>query len=92
MWASTGKDCIRRHAAQHRTRNADLSQTTAKNAEKAKANLDAKYSYLAGNALGRDSKGRIKKDDQATSTELQSTGHLGDQEYSAYVFYEFEIV
>ena len=50
------------------------------------------YAYLGGNAFGRDSKGRIKKDDQAMSNELQTTGHLGDQEYSAYVYYEFEIV
>lgn len=67
-------------------------QTTEKLARKAKANLDANYSYLAGNAFGRDSKGRIKKDDAATTTDMQSTGHLGDQEYSAYVYYEFEIV
>ncbi|KAF2271415.1 vacuolar ATP synthase subunit C [Westerdykella ornata] len=69
-----------------------LVQTTSKQAKKAKTNLDANYSYLGGNAFGRDSKGRIKKDDQALSTELQGTGHLGDQEYSAYVYYEFEIV
>ncbi|KAF2256064.1 vacuolar ATP synthase subunit C [Trematosphaeria pertusa] len=69
-----------------------LVQTTEKLARKAKANLDANYSYLAGNAFGRDSKGRIKKDDAATTTDMQSTGHLGDQEYSAYVYYEFEIV
>ncbi|KAF2654369.1 vacuolar ATP synthase subunit C [Lophiostoma macrostomum CBS 122681] len=69
-----------------------LVQTTAKQTKKAKANLDANYSYLGGNAFGRDSKGRIKKDDQAMSNEMQSTGHLGEGEYSAYVYYEFEIV
>ncbi|KAF2869665.1 vacuolar ATP synthase subunit C [Massariosphaeria phaeospora] len=69
-----------------------LVQTTSKLAKKAKQNLDSNYSYLGGNAFGRDSKGRIKKDDQATSNDMQATGHLGDQEYSAYVYYEFEIV
>ncbi|KAH7114435.1 vacuolar ATP synthase subunit C [Dendryphion nanum] len=69
-----------------------LVQTTSKQAKKAKTNLDASYSYLGGNAFGRDSKGRIKKDDQATSNDMQTAGHLGDQEYSAYVYYEFEIV
>jgi V-type H+-transporting ATPase subunit C len=68
------------------------TQTNAKQAKKAKSNLDASYSYLGGNAFGRDSKGRIKKDDAAMSTDMQSAGHSGDQDYSAYVFYEFEIV
>ncbi|KAF2745512.1 vacuolar ATP synthase subunit C [Sporormia fimetaria CBS 119925] len=69
-----------------------LVQTNSKQAKKARTNLDSTYSYLGGNAFGRDSKGRIKKDDQALSNEMQSTGHVGDQEYSAYVCYEFEIV
>ncbi|KAF2813494.1 vacuolar ATP synthase subunit C [Mytilinidion resinicola] len=69
-----------------------LIQTNAKNAKKAKASLDTQYSYLGGNAFGRDSKGRVKKDDQATATEMQAAGHLGEgTEYSAYVYYEFEI-
>jgi V-type H+-transporting ATPase subunit C len=67
-------------------------QTDAKSAKKAKTNLDAAYSYLGGNAFGRDSKGRIKKDDQAMSMDMQQAGHMGDQEYTAYVYYEFEIV
>ncbi|KAF2202704.1 ATPase, V1 complex, subunit C [Delitschia confertaspora ATCC 74209] len=71
-----------------------LVQTTPKLAKKAKANLDKDYSYLGGNAFGRDSKGRIKKDDQSFSNEMQTAGHLGDNaaEYSAYVYYEFEIL
>ncbi|KAF2120857.1 vacuolar ATP synthase subunit C [Lophiotrema nucula] len=69
-----------------------LVQTTAKAAKRVKTNLDAQYSYLGGNAFGRDSKGRIKKDDQATSNDMQTAGHLGEQEYTAYVYYEFEIV
>ncbi|KAE8325541.1 hypothetical protein BDV39DRAFT_194337 [Aspergillus sergii] len=36
---------------------------SSKQADKAKHNLDEKYSYLAGNAFGRDKKGRVKKDD-----------------------------
>jgi V-type H+-transporting ATPase subunit C len=69
-----------------------IVQTDAKSAKKAKTNLDAAYSYLGGNAFGRDSKGRIKKDDQAMSMDMQQAGHMGDQEYTAYVYYEFEIV
>ncbi|KAF2726711.1 vacuolar ATP synthase subunit C [Polyplosphaeria fusca] len=69
-----------------------LVQTTSKSEKKVKSNLDTNYSYLGGNAFGRDSKGRIKKDDQAMSNDLQTAGHLGDQEYSAYVYYDFEIV
>jgi len=69
-----------------------LVQTNAKLAKKAKASLDAQYSYLGGNAFGRDSKGRVKKDDQAMSTEMQAAGHMGDgAEYTAFVYYEFEI-
>ncbi|OAL50441.1 ATPase, V1 complex, subunit C [Pyrenochaeta sp. DS3sAY3a] len=64
----------------------------SKAAKKAKTNLDNAYSYLGGNAFGRDSKGRITKDDTAMSNEMQQAGHLGDQEYTAYVFYEFEVV
>jgi len=73
--------------------SADRFKTTAKAAKKAKANLDKEYSYLGGNAFGRDSKGRIKKDDQALSNELQTASHVGEgaAEYSAYVYYEFQI-
>ncbi|KAF2856437.1 vacuolar ATP synthase-like protein subunit C 1 [Plenodomus tracheiphilus IPT5] len=69
-----------------------IVQTDAKAAKKAKTNLDAAYSYLGGNAFGRDNKGRIKKDDTATTTDMQQAGHLADQEYTAYVYYEFEVV
>jgi V-type H+-transporting ATPase subunit C len=34
----------------------------------------------------------VKKDDSALTTEMQATGHVGDQEYTAYVYYEFEVV
>lgn len=60
--------------------------------KKARGSLDASYAYLAGNALGRDKKGRITKDDSAVSADMQAAGHSGDGgEYSAYVCYEFEI-
>ncbi|KAF1965546.1 ATPase, V1 complex, subunit C [Bimuria novae-zelandiae CBS 107.79] len=68
-----------------------IVQTNAKAAKKAKQNLDNSYSYLGGNAFNRDNKGRAKKDDAALTNEMQSQGHLGD-EYSPYVYYEFEIV
>lgn len=55
-----------------------------------RAVLDYEYSYLGGNALGRDEKGRVKKDDQATQTEMAGTGH-GDAEYTAYVYYELDV-
>lgn len=67
-------------------------QTTPKLAKRARTSLDASYSYLAGNAFGRDKKGRVTKDDSSTSAEMQAAGHMGDgDDYSAYVCYEFEI-
>ncbi|KAJ4296799.1 Vacuolar ATP synthase subunit C [Kalmusia sp. IMI 367209] len=69
-----------------------LVQTNAKLAKKAKTNLDANYSYLGGNAFNRDNKGRVTKDDAGLTNEMQAQGHMGDQEYSPYVYYEFEIV
>ncbi|KAJ5246783.1 hypothetical protein N7468_001766 [Penicillium chermesinum] len=59
---------------------------SSKQAAKAKANLDDKYSYLAGNAFGRDKKGRVKRDDPS---EIHAAGE-GGAEYSPYVFYEFD--
>ncbi|PWY89802.1 vacuolar ATP synthase subunit C [Aspergillus heteromorphus CBS 117.55] len=56
----------------------------SKQADKAKHNLDEKYSYLAGNAFGRDKKGRVKRDDPG---EMHGEGPA---EYTAYVYYEFE--
>jgi len=73
-----------------------LVKTTPKLAKKAKASLDATYSYLGGNAFGRDKKGRVSKDDSALSSEMAAAGvggHSGDgSDYTAYVYYEFEIV
>lgn len=69
-------------------------QTTPKLAKKAKTSLDSAYSYLGGNAFGRDKKGRVTKDDSALSSEMAAAGvgGHGDSEYSAYVYYEFEII
>ncbi|KAF2842424.1 vacuolar ATP synthase-like protein subunit C 1 [Patellaria atrata CBS 101060] len=66
-----------------------LVQTTSKNAKKAKASLDDRYDYLAGNAFGRDKKGRVQKDDSSLANDMQAAGHA-DHEYTAYVYYEFE--
>jgi len=66
-------------------------QTNNKLAPKAKAKLDANFSHLGGNAFGRDKKGKVAKDDSSTVNEMQSIGH-GNEEYHAYVFYEFELV
>ncbi|KAJ5135747.1 uncharacterized protein N7515_005025 [Penicillium bovifimosum] len=59
---------------------------TAKQADRAKQNLEKKYSYLAGNAFGRDKKGRVQRDDPS---EMHAGGE-GGAEYTPYVFYEFE--
>ena len=69
-----------------------VEQTTPKLAKKARGSLDVAYSHLGGKAFGRDKKGRVQKDDSATSADMQAAGHMGDGgEYSAYVCYEFEI-
>ncbi|KAF4556978.1 V-type proton ATPase subunit C-like protein [Elsinoe fawcettii] len=65
-----------------------LVKTTPKLASKAKAKLDDNFSHLAGNAFGRDKKGRVVKDDLGDA----ATASHGTEDYSAYVFYQFEIV
>ncbi|KAF2223107.1 hypothetical protein BDZ85DRAFT_199115 [Elsinoe ampelina] len=64
-----------------------LVKTTPKLASKAKAKLDDNFSHLAGNAFGRDKKGRVVKDDLG---DAQTMAH-GTEDYKAYVFYQFEI-
>ncbi|PNY25945.1 V-type proton ATPase subunit C, partial [Tolypocladium capitatum] len=69
-----------------------LVKTTPKLAPKVKAALDSRYSYLGGNAFGRDKRGRVTKDDAAMSSEMAAAG-LGTgegHEYTAYVYYELE--
>ncbi|KAI9698977.1 MAG: Vacuolar ATP synthase subunit C [Candelina mexicana] len=69
-----------------------LVKTTPKLAKKAKRALDSSYSYLGGNAFGRDQKGRVTKDSSAISSDMQAAGHGGDDgQYTAYVYYEFEV-
>lgn len=72
-----------------------LVVTTPKLAKKTKASLDSAYSYLGGNAFGRDKKGRVTKDDSALSSEMSAAGVGGSGEggeYTAFVYYEFEII
>ena len=57
--------------------------------------MDSAYSYLGGNAFGRDKKGRVTKDDSALSSEMSAAcvGGGGEGgEYTAFVYYEFEII
>ncbi|CAF9910857.1 MAG: Vacuolar ATP synthase subunit C [Heterodermia speciosa] len=69
-----------------------LVRTTPKLMKRVRGSLDNSYSYLAGNAFGRDKKGRVTKDDSAMSADMQAAGNTGDgADYSAYVCYEFEI-
>lgn len=69
-----------------------LIKTTPKLAKKAKKNLDSAYSYLGGNALSFDKKGRVVKDDSALSSEMGAAGVGGGDDYTPYVYYEFQIV
>jgi len=69
-----------------------LKQTDTKRGKKAKANLDARFSDLGGNAVSRDKKGKPAKDDATMQQDLAGAGFSTDQGFEAYVFYEFEIV
>ncbi|KAI9790246.1 MAG: Vacuolar ATP synthase subunit C [Peltula sp. TS41687] len=64
-------------------------KTTPKLAKKVKQSLDTHYSYLGGQALGRDKKGRVVKDD--STGDLGTTGGENNAEYTPYVYYEFSI-
>jgi len=66
-------------------------QTTPKQSKKARAGLDTSFAYLAGNAFGKDKKGRPKKDDSSMSADMQAAGQEGGADYSAYVCYELEV-
>ncbi|KAJ2892420.1 putative vacuolar atp synthase subunit c 1 protein [Zalerion maritima] len=65
----------------------EMSPSNSKNVKTA---LDSAYSYLGGNAFGRDKHGRITKDDAALTSEMAAVGLGGDDEYSPYVYYELE--
>ncbi|RBQ97297.1 hypothetical protein VDGD_02996 [Verticillium dahliae] len=70
-----------------------LVKTTSKLSPKVRAALDSNYSYLGGNAFGRDKRGRVTKDDAALSSDMAAAGVGGADgtEYTAYVYYEFEL-
>ncbi|KAK0666220.1 putative vacuolar ATP synthase [Cercophora samala] len=70
-----------------------LIRTTPKQAKKVKTALDSAYSYLGGNAFGRDKHGRVKKDDASLTSEMAAAGlSVGEgNEYTAYVYYEFDL-
>ncbi|CAJ2513465.1 Uu.00g015840.m01.CDS01 [Anthostomella pinea] len=72
-----------------------LVMTNPKLVKKVKSALDSAYSYLGGNAFGRDKRGKITKDDASLTSEMQAAGlggHGGEgNEYTAYVYYEFEL-
>jgi V-type H+-transporting ATPase subunit C len=57
--------------------------------------MDSAYSYLGGSAFGWDSKGKASKDDSILSSEIAAAGIGGpggeNSEYTAYVYFEFEI-
>ena len=67
-------------------------QTDPKRAKKAKASLDTRFSDLGGNAMNKDKKGRVVKDDSNVSQEMAGAGFGMDGAYEPYVFYDFEIV
>ena len=56
--------------------------------------LDERYSYLGGNAFGRDKRGRVTKDDAALTSEMAAAGFATGEgkEYTAYVYYEFNFL
>ncbi|KAI0394740.1 vacuolar ATP synthase subunit C [Xylariaceae sp. FL0594] len=71
-----------------------LIETTSKQVKNVKSALDSAYSYIGGNAVGRDKKGRLTKDDAALTSDMAAAGVAGHgegHEYTAYVYYEFEL-
>lgn len=56
-----------------------------------KTALDSAYSFLGGNAVGRDKRGRVTKDDASLTSEMAAAGlGVGEgSEYTPYVYYEF---
>ncbi|KAK0730556.1 hypothetical protein B0H67DRAFT_474339 [Lasiosphaeris hirsuta] len=69
-----------------------LVKTTPKLSKKVKTSLDSSYSYLGGNAFGKDKRGRVTKDDATLTSEMAAAGlsTAEGSEYTAYVYYEFE--
>ncbi|KAF2722762.1 vacuolar ATP synthase subunit C [Polychaeton citri CBS 116435] len=68
-----------------------IVKTNPKASKKAKANLDARFSDLGGNAVSRDKKGKPTQDDSSVQQDMAGAGFGGDQGYEPYVFYQFEV-
>jgi V-type H+-transporting ATPase subunit C len=56
-----------------------IVKTNSKAISKVKTNLDKTYSYLGGNALGRDKRGRVTKDDATLSSDMAAAGLLSGE-------------
>ena len=65
-------------------------QTDSKREKNVRKGLDGEYSYLAGNAFGRDKRGRVKKDEGMGQQDL-AVGGSEQGEYSAYVLYDIDV-
>lgn len=83
------KVCLVKSSHTHVASLLTFLQTDPKRAKKAKSSLDARFSDLGGNAMSKDKKGRVVKDDSSMQQEMAG---FGDQNYEPYVFYEFEII
>ncbi|KAK4250877.1 hypothetical protein C7999DRAFT_11414 [Corynascus novoguineensis] len=69
-----------------------LIRTSPKQVKKVKTALDSAYSYLGGNAFGRDKRGRVTKDDASLTSEMAGLGFGAEgSEYTAYVYYEIDL-
>ncbi|KIW31554.1 uncharacterized protein PV07_03191 [Cladophialophora immunda] len=66
-----------------------LIKTDSKREKRVRQGLDSEYSYLAGNAFGRDKKGRLVKDEGTGQQDMVAGGDQG--EYSAYVCYDVDV-
>ena len=70
-------------------------QTDKKRDSRARKGLDSEFSYLAGNAFGRDSKGRPKKDEGMSGggavLVAGAAGEGASGDYSAYVVYTIDV-
>ncbi len=57
--------------------------------------MDSQFAYLAGNAFGRDSKGRMKKDEGMSGGGADLIAGAGGEgaagDYSAYVVYSIDV-
>ena len=56
--------------------------------------MDSQFAYLAGNAFGRDSKGRMKKDEGISGGGADLVAGAGGESgagYSAYVVYSIDV-